>query len=920
MSNSKIQTRYIYSINNFYGVDYSSPKLLASNYRSVDSSNFIRRDNVLQKRFGVKQVYDFKNSLVAVRNVWHFEDLSGNNRYIANVSGSLYEINKDTLEFSLINGGSNAVLDKKVDAFPANNRLYILGGRKYLVLYEGEDKTLKINEVVGSNFAYIPTTTIGIVALDAEVTGQRQTLDRANLLTYWKRNRCVSGTHYESDNDKKVKTNVLQEFKLDSSISYRDISDLEKITVEVSFFDNDNNQFNIDDNSSARVALFNTVFCKGLNLNGVAGKTSDELVQEKSLGGIYILVHYGEGDFNDSFKDVIKDKILSANEEVGDEQGFKIYGYITLSGSIILFNDYANSNMENNVVVTYPCYNKETYETNYIDTCFIGKVYNSNNINSLFVAGNPTYPARDWHTEEINASTLSDEEINTLSTKDLVYFPDTSYCDYGENNKNPILGYDVLGTGDLLVMKKYQNYEPTIYFRTGQLVSVVDDYGKSVQDLVGVQLYKPEYSLTTGNIGNSLKDYGDIVNFNGDTVFIANNNQIMGLDKETKSYDNQRYANTRSFYIDQYLKNLDLSKAEIYEDSEFLYFLNKSEMFVAKYGDMVSDSNQYERYHLKFPFTFTNIFKLENKTYVADNAGRIFLLKNRDVFYDEIYIELETGEFLIKDGTNEITIAQNKIGYIFANNTIVLNAPLLCSLGVADSDYYVDLEQMILVVINNKLIPTLKVNKRVSINNKEYTLEEIDQLTYKLKEVSETQTINEDEEEIPPINAYLLIDKFIVESVDYTNSIVKVSEFKFVGNQNATGRVYNRINVEAHYLTSPMLYDNSYQGYYKNIWKFTIANDTGIASEISIDLVDNLLGQKDKSYIVSSKDNRGYNLANLRFEQLNLSQNLMPVKTNTIYRPIYKKEYVAFNFFNNNNTNAVLSRISFEYSIGTPIF
>ena len=50
-----------------------------------------------------------------------------------------------------------------------------------------------------------------------------------------------------------------------------------------------------------------------------------------------------------------------------------------------------------------------------------------------------------------------------------------------------------------------------------------------------------------------------IVNFNGDTLFVDADKQIVGLDVEGIVGDNQRYANTRSKYIDNRLAKLDLT-------------------------------------------------------------------------------------------------------------------------------------------------------------------------------------------------------------------------------------------------------------------------------------------------------------------------------------------------------------------------
>ena len=869
----------------------------------------------MQKRWGIKQVSQLSSNL-KVRNVWSFDDTNNNKHYVANVSGSLYEITKKDsgdLEFSEIDPpyGNNALLDREVSAFPTNNRLYILGGKKYLICYL--DKTtnkLKIENVVGSEYVYTPTTTIGITPVDSAVNGYRQSLDGANLLTYWRKNKFITGLN-RNEETSEVVIDITQEFQLDSPITFKEQSELEQMTLDIEFYDNDTEQFEVDQNSSIRIAHLKAVFCKGLNLRGVNDQVEDKLIQDPTIGGVYILVNYDEGDFNDSYKESLKTMTITCNDVSENEQAFRIYGYINLSGSVVLFNDYNNPNSENNCTFTFPCYNEDNYENNFIDTCFIGKVYNSNNINSLFVSGNPSYPSRDWHSETINASSLSEEEAERITIKDLVYFPDDSWCDYGEDNANPILGYDVLGTGDLLVMKKYQKYEPTIYFRTGQLVAVKSDIGETLTDLVGATLYEPEYSLTVGNIGVSLNDYMKITNYNGDTVFIGNDKKIDHLIKETKSYDNQRYAYTASYYIDKYLHDLDISNSFIYQDSDCLYFVNNNEMFINKYGEDPTDN--YEWYHLTFSHNFISMFEFENKLYLSADNGKIFLFRNKNIYYDETYFDFTEGEVLSEINTNNITIPSSKIGNVSVGDIFKLNSKIKCILGTINEDYTIDLTNRLFTVLNTDLLEKLNDKLIIEYLGQEYILNRLTTNTFDISSY------------IPEImfmadgDAYLLVDEFVIGSIDTANNKIAVKDFVFAENGNTYGRLFHKENVNCFYVTSPILFNDSTMSYFKNIWSITIANDSNEQNETDIEQIDNAISINDSPYVVSMKDNKGLNLANVNFNLYNLIQNKIPVKYQTIYKKILKRPYVVLKFSNNNDTNSVLSRISFVYSLGSNI-
>ena len=913
-TNATIQTRYPYEVQYFFGVDYTSKRLEVEDYRALDSSNFIRRKNCLQKRYGIKQVFDFEKT-AKVHNVWSFDDQEGNIHYVANVGGSLYEIDRTNLKFTIIDevNARNVVLDREVSAFPTNNRLYILGGIKYLlVYYDSELGKLVIENIVGSEYSYIPTTTIGITPSSSSVGGNRQTLDSANLLTYWRKNKLISGTTVSADTQEIVIDSIL-EYVLDAEISYKDIAELEEMTLDIDFYDNETTQFELDQNSSMRQAHLNAVFCKGINLKGIdETHTEDELIQDANIEGIYILVNYDEGDFNESYKEAIKESVITCDKVGGTSQGFKVYGYINLIGSVVLFNDYNNPNLDNNMTFKFPCYNEETYLSNLIDTCFIGKVYNSNNINSLFVAGNPNYPARDWHSATIGASTLSEEESKVLNVKDLVYFPDTSYCDYGEDNTNPILGYDVLGTGDLLVLKKYQTYEPTIYFRTGQLVVVKNDYGETLTDLVGATLYEPQYSLTTGNIGVSIADYMKIVNYNGDTIFIGSDKKLNGLDKETKSYDNQRYAHTRSYLIDNYLHDIDLTNAFIYEDSDCLYFVVGKTMFVNKYGENATE-NFMEWYRLDFPYSINCLFKVNSKLYCSTDNGKVFLFRNKGVYYDETFIELIEGELLSAIDTSGIIVPTEKAKRVSVGDTLITDLEAKVKLGTIDVDYSIDLTAKTFKVLNTEIADKLGYEEKIYFNGSELYIRRIAPFEYDIATQTDAVTVSNSNE------AYLIKNEFIIKEIDLTNSKVIVEEYEFAENFTSTGFIYHRVNVTCHYTTAPFLFNDEAMIYYKNIWAIKFDTDIEEQNQISVDLIDNAIGYKDNSYIVSTIDNKGFNLANLDFNLINLTQNKVPIKTQTIHKALTKKAYVVLNIFNENDTNAVLSRVSFVYSVGSVI-
>lgn len=901
ISTGTVQKRYQYEVSSFGGVDYSNSKLNVSGMHSTDMANFIKKNHIVQKRSGCFMVSEgIENKII--HNIFYFEDSNNKGHYIANIGGSLYEINYD-YSFTLLK--ENCVLNRKISAFPSNNRLYILGGIKYLMILANENKQLEVIEVSNSEYAYVPTTTMGITSSDSGYSA-RQSLDSVNLLTYWRKNALITGLTQDENN--KVITDSILEYQLDTPISFKDKSEYSNIELELTFYDDENTQFSTDKSSVMKTITLNVALAKGINLKGIDDKhTTDEIITDNTLGGILVLVHYGSNDFNDTFITQLKENVICFDNQggVATSVPFKVFGYINLSGSIVLFNDYQNPNQTNNLIITFPTYNNEVNNINYIDKCFIGVVYNSNNINSLFVSGNDLYPARDWHSEELNTSQLNSEESKRLNEKDLVYFPDTSYCDYGEDNKSPILAYDVLGTGDLLVLKKYTTYEPTIYFRTGQLVAVRSSTGEYMADLMGSQLYRPEYSLTTGNIGKSVMDYGKIVNFNGDTLFIGNDKTIQGLDKETKSYDNQRYSNTRSDLIDEYLKKLDFSKAQLFTDSEYLYLIINNEMFVSKYGD------NYEYYHEKYNTNIIDIFNLFNSLYFSDDKGRLFLLNNQNSYVDSEFITSESGDILSSVGTSKIILNQNLINKLDKADEIEFtNVYAREYLGMMTTDF--NIQNTKIIFLNITLINKVGSHQLVQLNNKCFELNKTSYNEYELTEIDLSNfdivyDTNNDENKL-----FLLKNKFIVKKINHTDSFILVNNFVFNDAVSPIGRINYGYNVEAHYTTIPILFGSSYMAYYKNIYSIMLTNDTGLPSETNVDLLDNDLREP----LALQSSSQGLNYSNLNYNSYDLEKELIPVRNDIIRTNILKREYIVLNFYNNNPTNIILSKTLFTFSIG----
>lgn len=899
-------------ISKFLGVDYTTSSFNVTNNHAINAKNILRRDktNILQKRLGILNLCNIDQDKIFY-NFWSFVDTDGVEHYIANINGGLYALTftSETPSFSLISQA--VVLSKKVSAFSCNNRLYILGGLHYLML-EYKNNAFHLVQVVNSEYAYCPTTTIGITPVDSTIAG-RQSLDAVNLISWWRKNRLVSGTNYTSDTDHTVVVNSIQTFQLDTSITYKSSGEMNDVRVIISFYDA-NNAEAANTNASQTVLNLIAVKCAGVDLSKIDTTKTETIIGAKDDdttrdGAIYILLDSAK--YDRTLDDTIATSIVTVNNTdtltgydaiVAASNNQKVYGYLKLDGSITLLNDYPNSLASSNIIVKFPHYTADK-ENNSIDKCVIGIVHTNNNFNSLFICGDTDNPSTDWHTEEINADTLTDEELNKINTKDLVYFPDTSYCNYGQDNKNPIIGYDNLGTGSLLVLKKYQNYEPTIYFRTGSMVAI-----SNAVDVNGDALYKQEYSLDTGNIGNSAINYQSMCNFKGDTLFLANDNTIEGLDKETKAYDTQRYSNTRSYYIDKYLKDKNLNDAFFFVDDDYLYFVNNDEVFVNDYGDK-TDSN-YEWYHLKFTTNIGAMIKIKDKVYFGDKNGGFYLFANNGSYEDIKRVEFPALTLLTNVG-GYVTTEKSLLERLLIGDQLEIKIPLISKLGDLGTDFLITDNSFTL--LTTSLSTQLKSKIKVVYNGNVYDLIHNDGTSYTLANsvasgITETMTNG---------TMYFAYFELTISSIDIANVKLKFNETTtFAISQSITAGYFKHSDtVKCNYMTAPYVFGTLM--YYKNLHNITLTNDYGISSEIGVEYIDDNLSLNQLDF--EPQASFGTDLGTFSFENANFEGTNVPVRLNTFRLSTIRKKYTAFNFYNEKKSNCVLSAAMIEYSYGTRI-
>lgn len=323
-----------------------------------------------------------------------------------------------------------------------------------------------------------------------------------------------------------------------------------------------------------------------------------------------------------------------------------IYGYAQkINGvytSIVLFESYKPSvDGDSNITITFTA-NGEDNNKDDINKCTFGIMYGTKGYkNRLFVSGNADSPCYDWHTADGDDS-------------DLDYFPSDSVCKYGESGE--VKGYGIVSDGKLMVVKKFNGTEPTIYYRTATYTSSTDDNGSAQTDNNGNAIYVESYPLTQTNSHIGAISNRQFTDFNGDALFVDNNGRIVGLDNEGTTYDNQRVATSRSSLIDPKIKK---AKSEdnylVSYGNELYYFADDGKCYYSNYD------SSYEWFVLDFGNDIEgNTEKVTDSCYIDEelvfitNQGSVF--RFNDKYADDFKRQISTDYSITEIGTKAYQI------------------------------------------------------------------------------------------------------------------------------------------------------------------------------------------------------------------------------------------------------------------------
>lgn len=657
-----------------------------------------------------------------------------------------------------------------------------------------------------------------------------------------------------------------------------------------------------------------------------------------------------------------------------DMDELEVYGYLTdlndesKNARVVLFDDYiAPIDGSNNITVRFPCYLKGNSDI--VDNSHFGILFGNNNArNRLFISGNPDKPNMDWRSGECDSDDFIDD---SMEDGNFAYFEDTSYATYGETD-NAVVGYDIVANDKLLVLKGQSDKETTVYFRTPTTVTAINGSGTAVTDLDGNSLYTEEFALSKGNNTIAGISQKGMANFNGDSLFISSGKQLMGLDLTGIVGDNQRYANSRSYYIDEDLRREDFDDAFLWTDNEYLFLVLKGKTFVTHF-EMKSDS-QYEWWPLDLS-GISSMLKIGDGIYFGTYGGGFFKFADSS-YYDisKAFANIGNVKVTVDDGEEKIIVSQTTMDFIGDDYDYYFK--VLSQNGVTDENssiYYnwatannSDVETYDFLIDSSKDELRLVCKKNGSLDNDrmkliQSSLSENDEI-YLMNLTKESDGIIEGEQSSPLRKAYgkpfyikqkvTNTSDTVYEMVDSDGNVAKTSTlYRFILCKKVKLAKIANINrekctfgltvdgialdliqyhsqplanafaaeirkyepVQAFMITKP--YSMGKLDYLKTIWSVTITNDTNIPSEMEFCFVsNNNLSERMKTISKISKDALGYDLEKMNFESIDFEKNDVP-RVYSRSRVISNVKFATFGFRNNGGTNCVLSSMSLIYTI-----
>lgn len=639
-----------------------------------------------------------------------------------------------------------------------------------------------------------------------------------------------------------------------------------------------------------------------------------------------------------------------------DGKQITFYGYIFKNDKVLYLREVDNlegkDTLIDNAEICFPTY---VENNNTINTCYYGKMYTDEYAqNRLIVCGNSSYTNCDWWTENIDTSSHSDDYNldNNAKYNDFTYFPDTNYCYYGDNGN--LCGYEVESTGKLVVFNN--NNQNNIYFRNGTQQYVGQNTTTNTYD------YTYKLNMSGGNTGSYPLNVNCITSFNGTIVYLSNNKQLEGLIISETLRDSTRYAYSRSNYINAKLKDVDLAtlteRSFVKTHGNWLYVCVGKTIYATRYDEFDSETNQYEWYVIGSSILdedeyFSDILGSGDNIYLSTTKGYVFKWENEveNVYEDIKKITFDETDINSNGAISNNLLSKVKVGDLVESNMLI-ELENISYVDYQTKDCKINIGNIEKNKISKQIYDYFSTNPTGYNGNRNYKIlfkqydEYLEDNSVMIETISFTKENNDTilhlildnySQHQDAISGKLLFKNTLfktlvkeikteeeknyiyLEVVDNENGNDKVNCFlNTTGITTPSGTIKVVENVKAVFVSAPLAMGTLTS--YKNIYSYTITNDTKKASELYSAIISNSIPIQDAKEIGAiSNDKFGFSLDNIDFSQLAFAQDYVAARAYTKYRNLIRQRFTDFVFYNKNNTNAVLSNMSLVYTITTPV-
>lgn len=900
------------------GVDYTSSALNIADYHATEIKNFLKKNNVLQKRNGYLQISEYE-----FNGIWEC-NYKGKKIIIAHIGSDFYRVmdldkfddsTNNYIQLTNVEGDTSTNISgiNNAPSFAvfANDRLYILCGTYIVLKFSTNDSgqvVIKPYKVYDDVDTYIPTVIKGITFSTNDLVNQRS-LDDINLMS------------------SKIIIGMTSLASANINAKYNDY------TTQVSRIYNF--PYKAKQNS-----IFQNNFELSITIQDSKGATKElQLYREQQeTGEIYLYaIASSLGECTPPTNGYTKKTINNVETDV-------LYiGDISENGLGLLY-DFLPPSSDDNIILKYS--DDRNNESSLIDKCTFGIMYGAGgNRNRLFIAGNPDKPNVDYHTSRRNIY-ASNKDVDLQDSQDLTYFSVNDYCAYGTSNTK-ITDYQIMGDGSLMVLKEKSVNEPSVYFRGALFnkIALNESY----------EAYQESYPLSVGNIGEGAlpNTYGTLKNLNNDIVFLSENG-LMGVSATITASalaSDYKYAYNRSRLVNvkllQLLNNKSNKIAVALYDNKYFVTITEYKTEGTNYITFVADG----RYPYKLKDSVDNEYEYEWFILDRIKADKYFIINNmlyyngREESSGFYKLDLYSNQY---QDIKQIDVGTGDLSQI--SNSIYLNGNILQNLDGDSNELFIS-NDVYLYNIDNPM-PSSSEGSFINLNkfyldyfrdpsnniyvvkkNSSGEIDEIYEIYVEMIEDSSYQYqayLKENNTKINNLSQYDMVlfsaknHKFIIVDDNSTGvkkdycqdiygNIVTFIEVIKDGTVNVVelyGVFKKYYNIKCKYITKA--YNMGQSLYAKYLRSITIINDSGLQSWVNFGIYT-----KNQATRFEGEYNPNQNGLVTTYKDL-FQADLTSGSFATSFTKNYtlKFNFIQFEFWNEDEHNCVINNLSVIYTYG----